>query len=162
MEISQKNFIIAWENKKLIHGALKYAHVRQDYVHYEDLYQNAVLLYAEMLETNPEMDREKLDKLAFRKIIWRTLNELHKIKLQSERWAAEEDAMELTEENNLDDLIVLKDELEQMEELERAIFLENIIFHKKMSEVKEEYDVCRVTLQRRKRKLLKELREVLK
>ena len=75
MKISQKNFMIAWENKKLIHGALKYAHVRQDYDRYDDLYQNAVLIYAEMLEKHSDLSRESVDKLSFNKIIWKTLNE---------------------------------------------------------------------------------------
>lgn len=46
---SQKYFEEAWKNRKLVGGALKAAHVRPDYHLYEDLLQEGVILYAEML-----------------------------------------------------------------------------------------------------------------
>ena len=46
----QNYFIEAWKNRKLIGGALKAAHVRPDYHLYEDLFQEGLILYAEMLE----------------------------------------------------------------------------------------------------------------
>lgn len=162
MEISQKNFMTAWENKRLIAGALKHAHVRRDYDHYEDLYQNAVLIYAEMLEKNPDKPREEVDKLSFRKIIWHTLNELNKVKRVCERGAELEEAENLAQKLNWDELILLKDEMKKMKEIERAILIENIAFQRKICDMDKEYDVHRVTLQRTKNKLLKRLREEMK
>ena len=48
--ISQNSFRNAWENRKLVGGALKAAHVRPDYHLYEDLFQEGLIVYAEMLE----------------------------------------------------------------------------------------------------------------
>ena len=52
MEISQQAFLQAWENQKLVRGALKYAHVRQDYTNYEDFLQEGIITYAHMLTQN--------------------------------------------------------------------------------------------------------------
>ena len=41
--ISQNSFRKAWENRKLVGGALKAAHVRPDYHLYEDLFQEGSL-----------------------------------------------------------------------------------------------------------------------
>lgn len=75
--ISQNSFKKAWENRKLVGGALKAAHVRPDYHLYEDLFQEGLIVYAEMLEelaTNKA--RTEIDKLSFKKVLWRTLNRL--------------------------------------------------------------------------------------
>lgn len=153
--------MIAWENKKLIRGALKAAHVRKDYVHYEDLYQNAVLLYAEMLEKKQNLDRKTIDRLSFRKIIWHTLNELHKVKLICERGTGIEEAAELAEEFNLTDLLIIKEELKKMNEIERKVVIENIAFQRKLTEMDDELDLCRMTLHRVKNRVLKQLKKEL-
>lgn len=163
MKISQKNFIIAWENKKLIRGALKYAHVRMDYDHYDDLYQNAVITYAEMLEKYADLPREQVDKLSFRRIYWNTLNELHKVELLVERGAEIEEAGELIDQQlNWDELLILKQELAQMSELERKILIEHIGYQHKMVDINRDHDVARMTLHRMKKRLLLKLRNELK
>ena len=158
MKISQKNFMIAWENKKLIHGALKYAHVRQDYDRYDDLYQNAVLIYAEMLEKHSDLSRESVDKLSFNKIIWKTLNELHKVKQLGERNTIIDEALNFSSELNYDELLILKDEFKTLNEIERAILTDHIAFQGKMTELDKKFPVCRMTLQRMKKRLLTKLR----
>lgn len=68
--ISQNSFRKAWENRKLVAGALKAAHVRPDYHLYEDLFQEGLIVYAEMLEelaTNKA--RTEIDKLSFKKVL---------------------------------------------------------------------------------------------
>ena len=78
MEISQRAFLQAWENQKLVRGALKYAHVRQDYTNYEDFLQEGIITYAHMLTQNQTLPREEVDRNSFRKIIWRTTDLLRK------------------------------------------------------------------------------------
>lgn len=159
MKISQKNFILAWENKKLLHGALKAAHVRRDYDRYDDLYQNAVIVYAEMLENNPDKDQKEIDRLSFRKIIWATLNELHKVQINCERTTGMENAWELADERQMEQLVMLKEELLNLRDIERIILIENIAFQHKMTELDQEYDIHRASLQRIKSKLLKRLKD---
>ena len=61
---SQKYFEEAWKNRKLVGGALKAAHVRPDYHLYEDLLQEGVILYAEMLrKLDGQKVRSEIDKL---------------------------------------------------------------------------------------------------
>ena len=61
--IKEENFSKAWENRRLIYGAIKAAGVRKDYQEYADLIQDGVLIYARMLEKNQDHD---IDRLAFK------------------------------------------------------------------------------------------------
>lgn len=74
--IREESFIKAWENRRLVGGAIKAAGVRRDYQDYADLFQDGVLIYAGMIEESPG---QNMDKLAFKKILWHTLDELRKI-----------------------------------------------------------------------------------
>ena len=74
--IKEENFIKAWENRCLVCVAIKAAGVRKDYQEYADLVQNRVLIYAGMLEKSQDHD---IDRLAFKKILWHTLDELRKV-----------------------------------------------------------------------------------
>lgn len=74
--IKEESFIKAWENRRLIYGAIKAAGVRKDYQEYADLIQDGVLIYAGMLEKSQGQD---IDRLAFKKILWHTLDELRKV-----------------------------------------------------------------------------------
>lgn len=67
--IREESFIKAWENRRLVGGAIKAAGVRRDYQDYADLFQDGVLIYAGMIEESPGQD---VDKLAFKKILWHT------------------------------------------------------------------------------------------
>ena len=67
--IREESFIKAWENRRLVGGAIKAAGVRRDYQDYADLFQDGVLIYAGMIE---ESQGQNIDKLAFKKILWHT------------------------------------------------------------------------------------------
>lgn len=74
---SQKYFEEAWNNRKLVGGALKVAHVRPDYHLYEDLLQDGVILYADMLrKLDGQKPRTEIDKLSFKKVLWQTIDAL--------------------------------------------------------------------------------------
>lgn len=76
---SQKYFEEAWNNRKLVGGALKAAHVRPDYHLYEDLLQDGVILYADMLrKLDGQKPRTEIDKLSFKKVLWQTIDALRR------------------------------------------------------------------------------------
>ena len=70
--IKEESFIKAWENRRVVCGAIKDAGVRKDYQEYADLVQDGVLIYAGILEKSPDQD---IDRLAFKKekIEWNNL-----------------------------------------------------------------------------------------
>ena len=160
--ISQENFMKAWENKRLVAGALKAASVRYDYVNYEDLLQEGILLYAQLLEKWPDKSQAEVDKLAFRKIIWQTIDELRKAQHHDERNTAIEEDFELSDKRlDWDVLVVLKDEIKKLSKIELAILFEHLLANKTITKLAQESGLSRVNLQRIKRKLLLKLREQL-
>ena len=150
--------MIAWENKSLVCGALKCAHIRPDHPQYDDYYQNGVIIYAQMLEQHSDKSRKEVDKLSFRKIIWATTDQIRHENHFDECEFETSEAVNMSEDYLYDDLLLLKDELLAMREIERAILIENIVFKRKISDM-EEYGLHRGSLQRIKQKLLTRLRE---
>lgn len=80
--IKEENFIKAWENRRLVCGAIKAAGVRKDYQEYADLVQDGVLIYAGMLEKSQDHD---IDRLIIKKILCHTVDELRKVQRREER-----------------------------------------------------------------------------
>lgn len=160
MKINQQAFLTAWDNQKLVKGALKAAHVRVDYTNYEDLFQEGILIYAEMLTKFADKKRSEVDRLSFRKIIWHTIDLLRKRQRQSEEEIAFDS---LTEEltTNWNNQLVLKGELVRMNEIEKLLFINHLIGGQTISSLAQEAHVSRVQLQRIKHNLLIHLREIL-
>ena len=160
MKINQQAFLTAWDNQKLVKGALKAAHVRVDYTNYEDLFQEGILIYAEMLTKFADKKRSEVDRLSFRKIIWHTIDLLRKRQRQSEEEIAFDS---LTEEltTNWNNQLVLKGELVRMNEIEKLLYINHLIGGQTISSLAQEAHVSRVQLQRIKHNLLIHLREIL-
>lgn len=160
MKINQQAFLTAWNNQKLVKGALKAAHVRVDYTNYEDLFQEGILIYAEMLTKFADKKRSEVDRLSFRKIIWHTIDLLRKRQRQSEEEIAFDS---LTEElmTNWNNQLVLKGELVRMNEIEKLLFINHLIGGQTISSLAQEAHVSRVQLQGIKHNLLIHLREIL-
>ncbi|CDI57777.1 sigma-70 family RNA polymerase sigma factor [Lactobacillus helveticus] len=159
--ISQNSFRKAWENRKLVGGALKAAHVRPDYHLYEDLFQEGLIVYAEMLEelaTNKA--RTEIDKLSFKKVLWRTLNRLKREQRVCERSTNMDEAYDLGEEADWNNLVVLKQEVNKLSKMEQVIFYDHLLSNKKITELAAEYRIARRTLTRLKHDLFK-LRKML-
>ena len=109
--IREESFIKAWENRRLVGGAIKAAGVRRDYQDYADLFQDGVLIYAGMIEESPG---QNIDKLAFKKILWHTLDELRKIQRREEKNQEIDNAKDFSRlEVDWDSLVVLKDEVKK-------------------------------------------------
>ena len=118
--IKEESFIKAWENRRLVCGAIKAAGVRKDYQEYANLVQDGVLIYAGILEKSQGQD---IDRLAFKKIIWHTLDELRKVQRREER--NEEINNELAfkkKKIEWDNLIILKDKVKKLNGIEKLVF----------------------------------------
>ena len=157
--IREESFIKAWENRRLVGGAIQAAGVRRDYQDYADLFQDGVLIYAGMIEESPG---QNIDKLAFKKILWHTLDELRKIQRREEKNQEIDNAKDFSRlEVDWDSLVVLKDEVKKLNKIERLLFFEHLLAQKEVSGLVEQAGCSRRTLQRVKKDLLLKLRKSL-
>lgn len=112
--IREESFIKAWENRRLVGGAIKAAGVRRDYQDYADLFQDGVLIYARMIEEGSGRD---IDKLAFKKVLCHTLDELRKVQRREEKNQEIDNAKDFSRvEVDWDSLVVLKDEVKKIKQ----------------------------------------------
>jgi hypothetical protein len=158
--IKEESFIKAWENRRLVCGAIKAAGVRKDYQEYADLVQDGVLIYAGMLEKSQDHD---IDRLAFKKILWHTLDELRKVQRREERSEEINNELEFKKEKiEWDNLIILKDKVEELNGIEKLVFFEHLLAQKEITNLVEVAGCSRRTLQRVKKNLLFKLKQALK
>ena len=158
--IKEESFIKAWENKRLVCGAIKAAGVRKDYQEYADLVQDGVLIYAGMLEKS---QGQNIDRLAFKKILWHTLDELRKVQRREERSEEINNELELNKEKiEWDNLIILKDKVQELNGIEKLLFFEHLLAQKEITNLVEVAGCSRRTLQRVKKNLLFKLKQALK
>ena len=158
--IKEESFIKAWENRRLIYGAIKAAGVRKDYQEYADLIQDGVLIYAGMLEKSQGQD---IDRLAFKKIIWHTLDELRKVQRREEKSEEINNELEFKKEKvEWDNLIILKNKVKELNEIEKLVFFEHLLAQKEITNLVEVAGYSRRTLQRVKMGLLLKLKNALK
>ena len=130
--IKEESFIKAWENRRLVCGAIKAAGVRKDYQEYANLVQDGVLIYAGMLEKSQGQD---IDRLAFKKILWHTLDELRKVQRREEKSEEINNELEFKKEKvEWDNLIILKDKVKELNRIEKPVFF-NIYSHKKKLQI---------------------------
>ena len=157
--IREESFIKAWENRRLVGGAIKAAGVRRDYQDYADLFQDGVLIYARMIEEGSGRD---IDKLAFKKVLCHTLDELRKVQRREEKNQEIDNAKDFSRvEVDWDSLVVLKDEVKKLNKIERLLFFEHLLAQKEISGLVERAGCSRRTLQRVKKDLLLKLRKSL-
>ena len=158
--IKEENFIKAWENRRLVCGAIKAAGVRKDYQEYADLVQDGVLIYAGMLEKSQDHD---IDRFAFKKILWHTLDELRKVQRREERSEEINNELELKKEKiEWDNLIILKDKVKELNGIEKLVFFEHVLAQKEITNLVEVAGCSRRTLQRVKKNLLVKMKNALK
>lgn len=158
--IKEENFIKAWENRRLVCGAIKAAGVRKDYQEYADLVQDGVLIYAGMLEKS---QGQNIDRFAFKKILWHTLDELRKVQRREERSEEINNELEFKKEKiEWDNLIILKDKVQELNGIEKLVFFEHLLAQKEITNLVEVAGCSRRTLQRVKKNLLVKLKNALK
>lgn len=161
MKISEQAFLAAWQNQKLVRGALKYAHVRQDYTNYEDFLQEGIIIYAQMLSKRAELSRKELDRRSFRKIIWHTIDLLRRDQRVVEHQTELENAFAVSQYSNWNNYLAMKKELSKMSKLERMLFFDNLVFQKPINALARETGVSRTQLHRVKRGLVHHLQSIL-
>ena len=158
--IKEESFIKAWENRRLVCGAIKDAGVRKDYQEYADLVQDGVLIYAGMLEKSQDHD---IDRLAFKKILWHTLDELRKVQRREEKSEEINNELKFKKEKvEWDNLIILKNKVKELNEIEKLVFFEHLLAQKEITNLVEVAGCSRRTLQRVKKGLLLKLKNALK
>ena len=129
--IKEESFIKAWENRRLVCGAIKAAGVRKDYQEYADLVQDGGVIYAGMLEKSQDHD---IDRLAFKKILWHTLDELRKVQRREERSEEINNELEFKKKIEWNNLIIFKDKVQELNGIEKLVFF-NIYSHKKKLQI---------------------------
>ena len=129
--IKEESFIKAWENRRLVCGAIKAAGVRKDYQEYADLVQDGGVIYAGMLEKSQDHD---IDRLAFKKILWHTLDELRKVQRREERSEEINNELEFKKKFEWNNLIIFKDKVQELNGIEKLVFF-NIYSHKKKLQI---------------------------
>lgn len=160
MTINESSFLMAWENRRLVAGALKAAHVRADSDNYEDLMQEGVCVYAQMLTQYSHLPRKQLDRLAFKRIIWRTIDLLRREQFLSEHTA--ESPQELAQnETELDLVLAIKSEVAKLPVLEQRIFYEHLLGRKALGKLAQEVGLHYSTMCKYKSRLLAYLRQQL-
>ena len=123
--IKEESFIKALENRRLVCGAIKDTGVRKDYQEYADLIQDGVLIYAGILEKSQGQD---IDRLAFKKILWHTLDELRKVQRREEKSEEINNELEFKKEKvEWDNLIILKNKVKELNEIEKLVFFEHLL-----------------------------------
>ncbi|WP_265489326.1 sigma-70 family RNA polymerase sigma factor [Lactobacillus sp. PV034] len=112
-----------------------------------------------MLDKWADKDQAEVDKLAFRKIIWQTIDSLRKVQKHDERNTDLEASYELYQpELDWDNLVVLKDEIKKLNPIEYALLFEHLLANKTVTQLAQECGIPRISLQRMKKKLLLKLR----
>lgn len=159
LTITRENFNRAWNNQRLVAGALKRAHIMPHYNNYEDLLHEGVFIYAKMMTRYADKPAHEVDKLSFNKIVWFAIDQMRKQQRRQENTIAEENAFNLAEkEIDCDLLVELKNLAKDLNHIKRVILVEHLLSERTISSLVEECGVSRKTLQRTKSKLLHKLR----
>lgn len=156
--ISQEAFLKAWNNKKLVAGALKAAHVYPGFSYYEDYLQEGIVLYAQMLEKYADMSQKEVDKLSFRKIIWYVIDQLRKCQRDSENCQKMNEVLEIVESKSIDVILFLQEVFPTCSSVEKLLIKDHFLQGEKITKISERTGIARRTLQRNKKALKEKLR----
>ena len=98
-----------------------------------------------------------------KKILWHTLDELRKVQRREEKSEEINNELELNKEKiEWDNLIILKDKVKELNEIEKLVFFEHLLAQKEITNLVEVARCLRRTLQRVKKNLLVKLKNTLK
>lgn len=159
--ISRYKIAEAWSKQKLVAGALKSAHVYRSYTDYEDLFQEGILVYAKCLASrDPHLSDEEVDRLAFKKVLWRTLDLLKKNQRRSDHQQSLEAAF-LLPAKPAEWPLALKIAWQQLPDLEKIILGQNLIQGYSLKETADLLNLPYRTTSRIKKQALEKLRQQL-
>ena len=77
-------------------------------------------------ELATEKTRTEIDKLSFKKVLWQTLNRLKREQRVCERNTDMNEAYDLGEEADWNNLVVLKQEVNKLSKMEQVIFYDHL------------------------------------
>ena len=162
LTISQNSLNRAWANKKLVAGALKTAHVRPTYSSYEDLLQDGILIYAQSLDEAPKcQDPAVTDRFAFRRVYWRTLDQLRRHQRDEEAATPLDfayDLASLDEFEHTERGLLIKEALEHLREPEYLVITLNLCNGLSLKEIAKKQQLSYRTVNRLKQHGLDQLR----
>lgn len=160
--IDSEYFLHAWENKKLVAGALKRCHVLPKYSEYDDLLAEGIITYAEMLAKHAGCKEiAEIDKLAFNKIVWTTIDRLRKLAKKDDSLITIDQAFNLYERRaDLDLLIEIRTLADQLDKTELMILTEHLIKQHTLVELARITGLSRTKLTRAKRKLMQKMKQL--
>ncbi|KRK93657.1 sigma-70 family RNA polymerase sigma factor [Companilactobacillus futsaii] len=160
MELGFKD---ALQNQRLIHGALKRAHIYTTRVDYEDYFQEAMINYAQTYQqyVQDNGDMTKFHKFVFQKLTWRLIDMLRQEKRYFDFHSLEEfDFQRVPEdlsENKLDFV-----NFSELTNLDRTLLQEHFIEDIPLVILAKRYNHTTRALRYRRDSLLKKLRHMSK
>ncbi|ATO45649.1 hypothetical protein C5L30_001241 [Companilactobacillus farciminis] len=151
----------ALQNQRLIHGALKRAHIYTTRVDYEDYFQEAMINYAQTyrqyVQNNGDMT--KFHKYVFQKLTWRLIDMLRQEKRYFDFHSLEEfDFQRVPEESVAEKLDFVN--FSKLTKLDCAILQEHFIEGHPLVILAKRYNHTARALRYRRDSLLKKLRHM--
>ncbi|APT18301.1 hypothetical protein FC62_GL000859 [Amylolactobacillus amylotrophicus DSM 20534] len=166
-EITQVSFTKAINNIRLVYGAVKAAGILPHNNDYEDFVQEGLITYALMIVANPRLTKAEMDKLAFRKIVWQSIDTLRRQKFLAEKtsYSLDDgfDHEELTENAADSDKMVIcmeaNEAIDGLNNVEQLILKEHFLRGKSLKDLAKECDISIQTIYRAQKRTRQYLRQ---
>ena len=171
--VSNESFSIALANQGLVYGAVKAAGVFPRSFDYEDYIQDGLITYAMFIDNNSKRDNgvkltsDEVNRLAFRKIVWQTIDALRRQKFLSDisDFSFDEDFSEKEESFNNGSFkyVILYTQIDEafnrLNNFDRIILTEHFLRGKKLKDISATYGVSLQTVTRARRRVRDYLRQ---
>lgn len=171
--ISNESFSIALANQGLVYGAVKAAGVLPRSFDYEDYIQDGLITYALFIDNNSKRDNgvkltsDEVNRLAFRKIVWQTIDALRRQKFLSDisDFSLDEDFSEKEESFNNGSFkyVILYTQIDEafnrLNNFDRIILTEHFLRGKKLKDISTTYGVSLQTVTRARKRVRDYLRQ---
>lgn len=171
--VSNESFSIALANQGLVYGAVKAAGVFPRSFDYEDYIQDGLITYAMFIDNNSKRDNgvkltsDEVNRLAFRKIVWQTIDALRRQKFLSDisDFSLDEDFSEKEESFNNGSFkyVILYTQIDEafnrLNNFDRIILTEHFLRGKKLKDISATYGVSLQTVTRARRRVRDYLRQ---
>lgn len=165
--VSNESFSIALANQGLVYGAVKAAGVFPRSFDYEDYIQDGLITYAMFIDNNSKRDNgvkltsDEVNRLAFRKIVWQTIDALRRQKFLSDisDFSFDEDFSEKEESFNNGSFkyVILYTQIDEafnrLNNFDRIILTEHFLRGKKLKDISATYGVSLQTVTRARRRV---------
>lgn len=151
----------ALQNQRLVHGALKKAHIYTTRVDYEDYFQEAMIIYAKTYQQffQKDGDIDKFHSFVFQKLAWRLVDMLRQEKKYFDFHSLEKfDFQRVPEDLSIDNLDFIN--VSELTEMDCAILQEHFIEGVPLVILSKRYNHTSRALRYCRDRLLKKLRHM--